>query len=62
MENPIDVQCPWCGETFVTFFDASTGDQSYVEDCQVCCRPITMRFTAGGSSECGDISVMVERE
>jgi hypothetical protein len=44
MEEPITVACPWCGESFVTFFDASAGGQDYIEDCQVCCRPILMRF------------------
>jgi hypothetical protein len=44
MEDPVQVQCPWCGEGFVTFFDGSAGAQSYIEDCQVCCRPIEMSF------------------
>jgi hypothetical protein len=54
MEDPVTVQCPWCGESFVTFFDASAGEQSYIEDCQVCCRPIEMSFrqTMGGDVEC----------
>ncbi|MBC7660675.1 MAG: CPXCG motif-containing cysteine-rich protein [Chitinophagaceae bacterium] len=45
MEEPITVSCPWCGESFITFFDLSAGDQNYIEDCQVCCRPITLHFT-----------------
>ena len=44
MDDPVTVQCPWCGEAFTTFFDASAGSQTYIEDCQVCCQPITMRF------------------
>ncbi|MEX0780141.1 MAG: CPXCG motif-containing cysteine-rich protein [Balneolales bacterium] len=32
--------CAWCGEINHTFVDPSQGDQqSYVEDCQVCCHP-----------------------
>ena len=34
------VSCPYCGETFETTVDASAGTQRYIEDCQVCCRPI----------------------
>jgi len=51
MEEPVTVQCPWCGESFVTFFDISAGAQSYIEDCQVCCRPIqmSMRLQHDGS-------------
>lgn len=38
-----DIQCPYCGETITVFVDDSAGDQQYVEDCQVCCRPIEIR-------------------
>lgn len=34
------VQCPYCGEPFDTAVDPSSGPASYIEDCQVCCRPI----------------------
>ncbi len=34
------IQCPYCGEPFDTTVDASGGSSSYIEDCQVCCRPI----------------------
>jgi hypothetical protein len=39
------VQCPYCGEPFETTIDASAGSASYIEDCQVCCRPIEMNLT-----------------
>ena len=32
--------CPYCGEVVETTVDLSGGDQTYIEDCQVCCRPI----------------------
>jgi len=36
--------CPYCGESFSTVLDLSqapnNGPQEYIEDCQVCCRPI----------------------
>lgn len=35
-----DVQCPYCGEVFETLVDLSAGSADYIEDCQVCCRPI----------------------
>jgi hypothetical protein len=37
------VHCPYCGEPFETLLDLSAGSSSYVEDCQVCCRPIEFR-------------------
>jgi len=38
----VDVQCPYCGETFETSVDLSGGSFRYVEDCQVCCQPIEL--------------------
>ena len=39
----VELQCPWCSEVFGTAVDLTTGDRTWVEDCQVCCRP--MRVT-----------------
>jgi len=30
--------------------DLSGGDQAYIEDCQVCCRPIEMRLAVTGTT------------
>lgn len=38
------VQCPYCGEPFDTVIDGSSGSTGYIEDCQVCCRPIEFRL------------------
>lgn len=44
------VRCPYCGERFTTRIEALPGNQEYIEDCQVCCRPIVFRVDvdAGG--------------
>ena len=34
------VDCPYCGETIEVVIDCSAPEQDYIEDCQVCCRPI----------------------
>ncbi len=40
MQNTAEYTCAYCGETNLTFIDLSAGmQQSYVEDCQVCCQP-----------------------
>jgi hypothetical protein len=40
METTAEYYCAFCGEPNSTFVDISAGmQQSYVEDCQVCCRP-----------------------
>ena len=32
--------CPYCGEPIELVIDCSILQQQYVEDCQVCCRPM----------------------
>ncbi|MEL6139922.1 MAG: CPXCG motif-containing cysteine-rich protein [Cyanobacteria bacterium J06628_6] len=40
MQTTATYSCAFCGETSTTFIDLSAGNtQSYIEDCQVCCRP-----------------------
>ncbi|AKC87125.1 CPXCG motif-containing cysteine-rich protein [Pseudoxanthomonas suwonensis] len=43
MADWVERCCPYCGERIDLAIDASAGDQDYVEDCQVCCRPIAIR-------------------
>lgn len=37
-----EIACPYCGETIEIVVDCSVESQSYIEDCQVCCRPINL--------------------
>jgi hypothetical protein len=40
------VYCPYCGESVELLLDASGGEtQEYVEDCEVCCQPWSVRVT-----------------
>lgn len=40
MREPISLCCPYCGESVDLNIDENGGSQqSYVEDCPVCCRP-----------------------
>ena len=36
------IRCPSCGEPIEVAVDWSVRQQEYVEDCQVCCRPIVL--------------------
>ena len=36
----VKIACPYCGEKIKVEIDCSVGQQSYIEDCHVCCRPI----------------------
>lgn len=35
-------QCPYCGERISVLVDHSEEQQDYIEDCEVCCRPIML--------------------
>jgi len=39
-EKFVPVQCPYCGERLETRVDLTAGEREYIEDCEVCCRPI----------------------
>jgi transcription elongation factor Elf1 len=32
--------CPYCGQEISVVMDLSAGRQTYIEDCEVCCKPI----------------------
>jgi hypothetical protein len=38
--------CPHCWETISLTLDLSVPEQSYVEDCPVCCKPMLVSYTA----------------
>ena len=57
------VTCPYCGERIDILVDPSIPEQSYIEDCQVCCRPITINVQIEMSSDGGYVAnVMVLHE
>jgi hypothetical protein len=38
--------CPYCWQNISMILDLSVDEQTYIEDCEVCCRPIKIRYTA----------------
>jgi len=40
MLEEVIVDCPGCGEPAAMDVDTSVEEQSYFEDCPVCCRPM----------------------
>jgi hypothetical protein len=39
------IECPYCGERIKVLIDSSDIEQQYIEDCQVCCKPINFLVT-----------------
>ena len=51
--------CPYCGEPIELILDTSVAQQSYIEDCQVCCRPILITVNVDSD---GNIDLQVRNE
>ena len=39
-------ECPYCGEQISMILDLSVPKQVYIEDCEVCCKPIEVDCSA----------------
>lgn len=52
-------QCPHCWATISMILDTSIAQQTYIEDCEVCCNPIeiTPCFENGEFISCNAISI-----
>ena len=44
LETTAEVSCPYCGETITLLLDLSVEEQSYIEDCSVCCQPMNVAY------------------
>jgi len=40
-----EFQCPYCWESITMLLDSSVSQQTYVEDCEICCNPIEIKVT-----------------
>ncbi len=49
-----DLTCPHCWQTIQLTLDLSVPEQTYVEDCPVCCRPLYVSYSThdGEFTEC----------
>ncbi|WP_277252583.1 CPXCG motif-containing cysteine-rich protein [Neptunomonas phycophila] len=54
-----EIGCPYCGERITVLIDPTDSDQQYIEDCQVCCRPIDFFVS---ETEEGGLQVHVQSE
>jgi len=42
--------CPYCWEQISMILDSSEEHSDYIEDCEVCCRPIEIHFKFSSDS------------
>ena len=53
------LSCPYCGEAISVLVDDSLPEQHYVEDCQVCCRPIVLDVSVAPD---GNVAILARSE
>ena len=54
-----EIFCPYCSERISVLIEVSTETDEYIEDCQVCCRPIVFHIEV---DEMGEQSLSVRAE
>ncbi len=54
-------QCPYCWEEISMLIDLSVSEQSYIEDCEVCCNPIRITANSDGKGLTGFSSESIEQ-
>lgn len=47
----VRIECPYCGEPLEILVEPGLGRQEYVEDCQVCCKPMVLRVSVDAEGE-----------
>jgi hypothetical protein len=46
------INCPYCGESITILVDGSLQEQQYIEDCQVCCKPMVIHQRISANGQC----------
>ena len=49
--SEISQSCPYCNSHITLLIDRSLTDQLYIEDCEVCCRPMTIKIIDSDTDE-----------
>ena len=49
-EIEVDFSCPYCAAPVSMLVDPSVPAQTYVEDCEVCCNPVQVRYETDGEA------------
>tara|TARA_Y100000031_G_C8165943_1_gene359367 strand:- start:342 stop:536 length:195 start_codon:yes stop_codon:yes gene_type:complete len=44
-EEEVFFTCPYCLQQISMLLETAHGQQSYIEDCEVCCQPIQISYS-----------------
>jgi len=47
----VELQCPWCAEVYGSAIDLTDHSRLYIEDCQVCYKPIEVSLDVSDGGE-----------
>jgi transcription elongation factor Elf1 len=53
--------CPYCSQQISAVLDMSVRSQIFIEDCEVCCRPMQLRYIVHGEEIVEFEARMLER-
>lgn len=51
-------QCPYCWETISMLLEPMPQRQHYIEDCEVCCRPIELTYSLDTSLDSFEAAIL----
>lgn len=60
LEEEYTVTCPHCYEPVTLLIDCTAGNQTYVEDCGVCCQPIVVAIELTPDGEIAAVDASAE--
>ena len=56
-EEEVSAQCPYCYSPITFVCEIFSGGQTYVEDCEVCCKPIEISYNVSENNEIENLCV-----
>ena len=54
-------QCPYCWENVSMIIDKSVHNDTYIEDCEVCCNPIEVEYQSNGDEIINFSAISIEQ-
>ena len=60
VHDSLSIECPHCGEMFTLAFDVAEGSASFVIDCEVCCRPMTVAVRVSDDGEIEGLDIAAD--
>ena len=53
--------CPYCWENQLKMVDPSVKNQNFIEDCEVCCNPIEIKYQSDGNDITNFSAISIEQ-